>query len=337
MTTNFLPNRVSIFSEYEGLIKRSPTLRIAIAFWGLGAAKQLGLLESKAETRVLCWLSSGGTNPAEIKTLINYYGAESVRQLDNMHAKVICGEDRAIIASANASADGLGWEGSETDGHFEAGVLVRDPTVLRQIQQWFDTLWNNEATIIDRAALVSARSTHDARRKTRPVRGPQSLLLALRSSPDVFNHRPWYLVLAEAWSPPKRYEELFKQESKDLGINRKMDYWPNWRLKKNAYFVLFTWEARPIQRNRRLKRIMWNSGTIWATDSDPVRHRGKTVLSLVIQKTNIAKKYGFLPSEKDEWRDIIAHLPEKHRGKAIPLGNIAKYIAKQDAAKGQDS
>ena len=65
--------------------------RIAVAFWGNEAQKKLGITH-RTDLRIICDISMGGTNPAELAKL----GAPSIKNLryrDNFHAKIYLSDD----------------------------------------------------------------------------------------------------------------------------------------------------------------------------------------------------------------------------------------------------
>ncbi len=108
--------------------------RLAVAFWGRGAMKALGIECPKSPQRnyqIICNLTTGGTNPAEIE-LLRGKGYD-VRHSPRLHAKVFRFADSAVIGSANASANGLGFECNEMNNWSELGVLITDHTQLEKI------------------------------------------------------------------------------------------------------------------------------------------------------------------------------------------------------------
>lgn len=80
-----------------------------MAFWGKGAESLI--FPRPPHLQIVCNLKSGATNPKVIESIPRAF----VRQHDALHAKVYIGDDTAIICSANASANGLGFEGREQD------------------------------------------------------------------------------------------------------------------------------------------------------------------------------------------------------------------------------
>src|SRR5260370_12839276 len=148
-------------------VLRSRSVRCAVAFWGRGA---VDLLNTEVEeAQIICNLESGATNPNEIEKLINT-GWFEVRQCDTVQAKVYIGDRKAVITSANASANGLGLEAVEQGSWIEAGILVDDITATRG---WFDTLWADKHRVreITDEDLRQARDAWRLRRTGRPSVG----------------------------------------------------------------------------------------------------------------------------------------------------------------------
>lgn len=116
----------------------------AVAFWGRGAGRNLGLTEGtgaakpKSDIRIICNLRLGGTCPEEIELLIA--AGIAVKHDDRLHAKVYRFDHQAIVGSANASSNGLGFESSEAHW-FEASYIVEAPDALRQTDEWFEERW----------------------------------------------------------------------------------------------------------------------------------------------------------------------------------------------------
>lgn len=148
------------------LIASSDELSIAVAFWGTGAVDLIRKANGKP-VRIICNLTSGGTNPkviSEIKKL----PAVSLRWLDTLHAKVILGNRAGIVGSANFSINGLQLNGESTTSWHEAGILTKDLQEIGQMRAWFDQEWEL-AENINNEALERAAIAWDARRVHRPV------------------------------------------------------------------------------------------------------------------------------------------------------------------------
>lgn len=120
--------------------------RFAVAFWGEGSQKLVGDVGNKT-IQIICNLKMGGTNPLVIEDLLEC--KVPVQQHDTLHAKVYLNETAAIVASANASANGLGLEGAEQAFWEEAGVLIDDPQAISDIKHWFTRMWSESRKIKD--------------------------------------------------------------------------------------------------------------------------------------------------------------------------------------------
>lgn len=117
-------------------VREQNKLDIAVAFWGEGAIKELGLDQPGRKFRVLLDLSAGASNPDEVRALWKL-APKSVKVVERLHAKAYVTPSQALIGSANASANGLGWEGKEATSWHELGMLTDDNTTVRATQKWF--------------------------------------------------------------------------------------------------------------------------------------------------------------------------------------------------------
>jgi hypothetical protein len=185
-------NTQQTLNEIKRQMTKSKVAELAIAFWGKGALEELDVAKRIGSTRVICNLALGGTNPAVIEALAAMGPLVSVQQNDRLHAKVYLFEDAAIIGSSNASANGLGFEGTETAHWHEANMLVDDQIILDDIRKWMSSLYTREITPRD---LSLAQEKWNGRRRMTPVVG-RTVLEALREAPDQFNDRNVYFVVA---------------------------------------------------------------------------------------------------------------------------------------------
>ncbi|MEQ8651221.1 MAG: phospholipase D family protein [Kiloniellales bacterium] len=159
--------------QISNLIK-SGNPRLAVAFWGDGAAKRLGLLSNTSGCQVICNLKMGGTNPREIKLLLD--AGVSVRQLDTLHAKVYLADGGALVGSSNASANGLSFQGGECSGWEEANLRVESGPTHDAIAKWFEQLWQSgEARPVTKSDLTLAQEIWSRRRRTSIVTKTDSL------------------------------------------------------------------------------------------------------------------------------------------------------------------
>ncbi|MDB5692615.1 MAG: hypothetical protein JWO81_1678 [Alphaproteobacteria bacterium] len=155
---------------------------LAVAYFGKGAMQRLGLTAPHG-ARILCDFWSGACNPFEIELLMG--GGADIRDARGLHAKVYIGSKEAVVASANASANGLGLEGDEVTDRLEAGIRVRDAEAIRSAQSWFDRLFDEAPPICatDIAALKQWWKLRPSPRSAAPVGFEGSLIdLALAHS-----------------------------------------------------------------------------------------------------------------------------------------------------------
>jgi hypothetical protein len=137
--------------------------RCAVAFIGKEAE---GIVPPG--TQIICNLMSGATNPATIEHLMKN-GECEIRKLDDLHAKVYLGRDRAIVGSANLSANGLGYEPATGSGGWqEAGYKVTRKSDLEKIEEWFAEKWES-AEAISSKDITEAKKRWALRQRFRPA------------------------------------------------------------------------------------------------------------------------------------------------------------------------
>lgn len=173
----------------------------AVAFWGKGSQDLLRTCKP-SKTRIICNLQSGGTNPAVIEDLQKK--GFLIKQHSTLHAKTYIA-DRAIVASANASTNGLGLQDQEQAGWLEAGSFVS----VEQARTWFENLWLDAITITP-ADIKTAKSVFDARQRRRPT----------RTTPEIAFESGKYPLLD--WYHPIEVENDYDKISKKLGISTDM-------------------------------------------------------------------------------------------------------------------
>lgn len=157
-------------------------LKIAVAFWGKGAETWL---ESKSKKlKVICNLTSGGTNPTVIKK-IHKSDPQAVKHHDNLHAKVFVSRNAAIIGSANMSTNGLNIESEEFDGWEEAGYLTNLSDDIKDAQKWFDNRWE-EAQWITPEMFKAAETAWKLRRDRIPRSSLQDMTPAAAQDHNVY-------------------------------------------------------------------------------------------------------------------------------------------------------
>ncbi len=177
----------------SNLIKNGNRLRIAVAFWGTGSELLFDDFAGK-ELQLICNLSLGGSNPAVIRKLMRINHAE-IRQVDQLHAKILLSEQGVIVGSANMSANGLGFEGGEANSFYELGIYKTDSPLLEEANNWFNSIWN-EAKSIDDKDLELAEKAWLKRRGSRPIfeKNKNEKANLMEMDPMELKDRPIYFV-----------------------------------------------------------------------------------------------------------------------------------------------
>lgn len=124
------------------MIKDSEDIKLAVAFWGTGAGEIIKKAKNK-KLKIICNIESGATNPYEIIKIGKVIGFRNIKSVKNLHAKVYCTDNKAILGSSNFSANGLCLEGNETNNLIEANLLIEDSLIISQVKSWFNYLWMN--------------------------------------------------------------------------------------------------------------------------------------------------------------------------------------------------
>lgn len=170
-------------------VAKGRRLRCAVAFWGDGAARSLFSRSGvPADARLLCDISMGGTNPKELEAL----GAPEfpgLAHLAGLHAKVYLSDRGLIVASANASSNGIGFLDVarlvEAGSFHEVGSDAYD-----RAAEWFEGVWKR-AKVIGKAELALAgeawkRRKSGARGRPATKIDPKSLLDRVLGDPGAF-------------------------------------------------------------------------------------------------------------------------------------------------------
>ncbi|MFG1400707.1 phospholipase D family protein [Xanthobacter sediminis] len=143
-------------------IAQEDDAKLAVAFWGRG-----GLELVSQSAKIICNLKMGGSNPFELQNIEKKLSPGNIRQCDTLHAKIYLGRTKAVVTSANASANGLGLEAGEQAGWLEAGALVTD---IGPIHDWFDALWEGADTkSISAEDWKATEAAWSARQRRKPT------------------------------------------------------------------------------------------------------------------------------------------------------------------------
>lgn len=182
---------------------------VAVAFWGEGAERLFAGWRG-GPLRIICNLSQGGTNPAAITAVQSLPGAQ-VRQLSDLHAKLVLTDHQLVIGSANVSTNGLGLERNEVAGWREIGILSEDPLHLQSAADWFRSQWD-AAQPITQQDLDKAAANWTPRRGQRPLPEGASSFLSLTA--DDLRDRPVYIAVYRSFASQRATEELEAAKTK---------------------------------------------------------------------------------------------------------------------------
>lgn len=115
-----------VLSERIRLVCAEKDVVAAVAFWGAEAKSQLFPHWGTRKIKLVCDISMGCNSQSSLASL----GAPAnpnLRVLDGLHAKVFWSEAGAVVSSANASRNGVGFSGAAAK-NLEAGVFYAPGT-----------------------------------------------------------------------------------------------------------------------------------------------------------------------------------------------------------------
>lgn len=196
--------------SFRKRIKNGEPFNVAVAFWGKGAAKKLGVTEA-SRGKILCNLSSPACNPHAIKTLVELGGVE-VRSHPRLHAKFYMGKAFLIVGSSNVSTNGLNEDGAAAAGWIEANLLTDDAAAIKAAEKMFSVLWKDPATtrvtkkVVD-AAILNWRPIGRGR-----PQAPGPLFDAVRADPSAFD-TVWVMAYEQDIDEPAK--QAIKDQAAD--------------------------------------------------------------------------------------------------------------------------
>lgn len=162
MATIFLEHD-DIFHALNKLLTKANDIFCAVAFWGKGSENLFKDIPDNTAVKLLCNLSCGGTNPYVIEDLMKNKNFE-IRQNPKLHAKIYYTDNGCLIGSANASSNGLAFDGICFDGWTEGCVLITDTYSLITTRSWLCKLYD-ESIKIDGNDLDNAKINWKKRKK----------------------------------------------------------------------------------------------------------------------------------------------------------------------------
>jgi len=234
----FLSNS-NYYSQVKKVFTNNESIDIAVAFWGEDAIRLFKDVSNK-KIRIICNLESGACNPKVIKKLLKTSNL-NLKTNKHLHAKVLLQTSQVIIGSANISANGLSFEGSEQTGWIETGVLTKDKQLLKNTKEWFDEIWKQSSTITQEL-MKAAEVNWKNRRTNRPLaNSKESLLDAAFKDIEKFIDRNIYFAIYRNANLSNEATATFEQvtaEYSNSDIKGKIDCYEEWsELPDNAYLI----------------------------------------------------------------------------------------------------
>jgi hypothetical protein len=273
MAVEFLSGS-DVLAKLSRVLKDSGGADLAVAFWGTKATETLGIGSASGPVRVLCDAYSGACNPGELAKLLRM--KVHLRTWNGLHAKVYLTAESVAVGSANASANGLGEEGTEAR-NVEAMVLTNDPKCLESARSWFASIWA-DARDVTPAMIEEIRPIWQNRRIVRPngVAPSSSLLGVLNADPDWFRDRGIRLIAYEGTGVSPEAEAVFKVIGSRLyhpkalqryNSTREIPYYEDnggWEVLPGEYIVDY-------DIDRKSGRAIW--GGLWRVRSFDAFHK----------------------------------------------------------------
>ena len=232
-------------SRLKEFMKAPGLARLAVAFWGKGAVRRLGLGQRKGETRILCDLFSGGCDPDEIKKLLK--PKIEVRYLKGLHAKLYCTEDGSCCRLKQCICEWPGGTKMQSwQGTYELNVVFDAKPLQVAAREWFDRHWRDaELNVVDKDIAKSARGVWKRRRS-------QTLLKTIAADPDSLRgSRIKVLVYNDVWFEDELERSLNMQlvpglytEPEWKGMRDFYDFYldaTNWSVEPGTIFMDFHW------------------------------------------------------------------------------------------------
>lgn len=223
---------------------------LAVAFWGKGAESLFSSLHEDTEVHVICNLTAGGTNPQTIRELQKLTKV-TVRQLNDLHAKVVCGDTKAIIGSANCSTNGLALQGQQCTGWREAGLLTTATDVVKNARSWLDALWK-DAQDIKELDLAIAQENWARRRALTNKEDADQFIFDKSFGKDYWEDKKVFLAIYCSHASEKasqEYENIKQREDLKVATETReepiLDFYEQWpELPQNAAIISVWYRKR---------------------------------------------------------------------------------------------
>jgi len=310
-------------AKYVQKMLSGAEIRIAVAFWGLGATKELGLLSCHTAPKIICNLLSGGTNPNEIeeiqKALRTRFGDDfNIMQNDRLHAKVYLSTKGVIIGSSNASANGLSMEGRECSGWIEANLYSNQSIEIDDAGDWFSEVWQSKETrpITNNDIEIAKENWKRRRRLSLPERTTDpthDLYNELQTNPANYTGKNlWFAIYGEP-SSKEADDKILAERSlvKTLGMSPDdvggFEDWDD--IPNGADLICF--DIGP--------RTRVTSDGIWRTPENRKKYTLSNGTELVVCYKSPLK----LRTDNPKWKDIVNQLKKRNESQ-FPIEEIIR-------------
>jgi hypothetical protein len=270
-------NGCELSKHLKKALSTAKTARFAVAFWGSGASEILGIkAKSNVKFKIVCNLLSGGTNPKEIRKMMDY--DVEVRQLNDLHAKLGIIDNVSFLGSSNISTNGLG--GDSGNAKWREANAVYD-SAKQEIVEMFETFWDCAKAISDDDLKNADKAWNKRIRANAEINlntvKDNSLIKALRSNPKEFDNLNVRMVVYDRMIDLSEIEEFKKAEKKiKKSHHENFSLYMDWTSKSmiqdsaNSYLIDFDWPRKGkisyqglYRRNTSEFKDCKNEGTAW--------------------------------------------------------------------------
>jgi len=138
-----------ILEAVKDVVDGGENCKLAVAYWGRGAAKKIGIANAKGhKVDIICDPWGGACNKEELLALARNPKVR-LRHLKDLHAKVYLPSKGAVVGSANASTKGLGKTDGTTINH-EAAIKFGADEDCKELSDWFESKWKLARRLSDK-------------------------------------------------------------------------------------------------------------------------------------------------------------------------------------------
>ena len=152
------------------IFQNAKWIRCAVAYWGKGACETILKNLRTKDIVIIADVFSGGCNPKEIEKLIKKF-PNKILFNNLLHAKVYLSNLGVIVGSANASTNGMNFEGSDSHSLNEAVIFSKDKNIINDASIWFDKIAEHaKDDIVEKKHLDEIRDNFSQRKKGKNIK-----------------------------------------------------------------------------------------------------------------------------------------------------------------------